>query len=49
MTKYLISFDDRAMTFPEGELPAVTQAGAGRRPGSHGRRCVGVQRRVEGA
>ena len=26
MTKYLISFDDGAMTFPEEELPAVAEA-----------------------
>ena len=26
MTKYLISFDDGAMTFPEEELPDVTDA-----------------------
>ncbi len=26
MARYLISFDDRAMTFPEEELPAVTDA-----------------------
>jgi hypothetical protein len=26
MTRYLISFDDGAMTFPEGELPAVADA-----------------------
>ena len=26
MTRYLISFDDGAMTFPEEELPAVTDA-----------------------
>jgi hypothetical protein len=26
MTRYLISFDDGAMTFPEEELPAVTEA-----------------------
>ena len=27
MTRYLISFDDGAMTFPEEELPAVAEAG----------------------
>ena len=27
MTRYLISFDDGAMTFPEEELPAVAGAG----------------------
>jgi hypothetical protein len=26
MTRYLISFDDGAMTFPEEELPAVAEA-----------------------
>ena len=26
MTRYLISFDDGAMTFPEEELPAVGEA-----------------------
>ena len=26
MTRYLISFDDGAMTFPEGELPDVANA-----------------------
>ena len=26
MTRYLISFDDGAMTFPEEDLPAVTEA-----------------------
>jgi hypothetical protein len=26
MTRYLISFDDGAMTFPEEELPAVSEA-----------------------
>jgi len=26
MTRYLISFDARAMTFPEEELPAVSEA-----------------------
>ncbi len=26
MTRYLISFDDGAMTFPEEDLPAVTKA-----------------------
>jgi hypothetical protein len=26
MTKYLISFDDGAMTFPEEDLPAVAEA-----------------------
>jgi hypothetical protein len=26
MTRYLISFDDGAMTFPEAELPAVAEA-----------------------
>lgn len=26
MTKYLISFDDGAMTFPEEDLPAVSEA-----------------------
>jgi len=26
MTRYLISFDDGAMTFPEKELPAVAKA-----------------------
>jgi hypothetical protein len=26
MTRYLISFDDGAMTFPEGDLPAVAEA-----------------------
>jgi len=26
MTRYLISFDDGAMTFPEGETPAVGEA-----------------------
>ena len=26
MTRYLISFDDGAMTFPEEDLPAVTDA-----------------------
>jgi hypothetical protein len=26
MTRYLISFDDGAMTFPEGELPDVAEA-----------------------
>jgi hypothetical protein len=26
MTRYLISFDDGAMTFPEEELPDVTDA-----------------------
>jgi hypothetical protein len=26
MTQYLISFDDGAMTFPEGELPDVAKA-----------------------
>ena len=29
MTKYLISFDDGAMTFPEEELPAVDEAAHG--------------------
>src|SRR5436309_1449893 len=27
MTRYLISFDDGAMTFPEEDLPAVAEAG----------------------
>jgi hypothetical protein len=27
MTRYLISFDDDAMTFPEEELPAVAETG----------------------
>ena len=27
MTRYLISFDDGAMTFPEEEVPAVAEAG----------------------
>ena len=26
MTRYLISFDDGAMTFPEDDLPAVAEA-----------------------
>jgi hypothetical protein len=26
MTRYLISFDDGAMTFPEADLPAVSEA-----------------------
>jgi hypothetical protein len=29
MTRYLISFDDRAMTFPEEDLPDVTKARCG--------------------
>jgi len=29
MTRYLISFDDGAMTFPEEELPAVGEAAHG--------------------
>ena len=29
MTKYLISFDDGAMTFPEDELPAADRAAHG--------------------
>src|SRR4051812_45447880 len=29
MTRYLISFDDGAMTFPEEELPAVAEASHG--------------------
>ena len=29
MTRYLISFDDGAMTFPEEDLPAVAAAAGG--------------------
>jgi hypothetical protein len=48
MTKYLISFDDGAMTFPEEELPDVSAACARCGPGGQARRRVCVRRRAEG-
>jgi hypothetical protein len=46
MTRYLISFDDSAMTFPGAEPPDV--AGLRTRwPGGQGRRRVGVRRRLK--
>jgi hypothetical protein len=45
MTKYVISFDDGAMTFPEEEGPAVGEAAARGGPGgSAARAAEGGQR-----
>ena len=49
MTRYLISFDDGAMTFPEEDLPAVAEAAHAGGSGGRGRRRLGLRRRTANA
>jgi hypothetical protein len=44
MTRYLISFDDGAMTFPEEDLPDVAEASHAVVQRGKGRRRLGVRR-----
>jgi len=46
VARYLISFDDGAMTFPEEELPDVCRGGAHGGPRGQGLGCVGVRWRT---